>query len=1009
MSLGKQEGAVLAERAHCKNGSKPKIELNDLASLKIKGYKPPLALDHAEYGDLTVICAEPGMGKSYIAMLLGQAATEDGRKVFRYSFDDADSACISRRMVRRCSDVRSRCHDARKSLMIIDGVTPGDEYETQREAAAVERLVSEGMQVVVCIRPESEQLVERLNGARAIYADQLLFRPYDEDDPSFEMTGGIPTLVAGQSSDHANDEAGCLAGPRYLTALESIVARSLRHGLTDEELRVRLGMLLLGEGNAEDIAMVSGRCDAEQLYCLSHDSALFGIEVREGTFRCHGLHFDEVLEQCLGALQGIAADMSDVVVRACSALATQGRTRRSALVCRLCSSKRDFASVGTSWGALFVAVGEGGLVDEALRTAQSLGMPEGVRVIMSRAAVASMMKPVGEVDAAAEKLAKVRLSTSAEQRLYHTTEQILATRDVFRSSRQSSRCLTADPGDAMGLAFIEHQRVSKLLKAGRFSEAYSLISNEMSLRNPSNLPEALVCDDLVFALALCGGRPDDKELRARDDAERVFARLGMQHMRAYHRALMEAAPILMGDSMDTSALEEASARAERMGDSFFHAFCLLASAVADVRMRALTRAHVRAERATTMARALGEDYLLASARLVDALACELLGDAGALVSFCDDARVPEGLMLVGRLMAAASASMPAGYASFDIPLGAPCPRDELWALNMLADSGLGKWKDIAATLPPTWVEQMRVARCNQGLGEEDPMVPNEVERPVQGLPTPREGLGAGAQTQMGIGGKERALVNVSIFGGFAVECDGTKVPDATFERRRARDLMMLLTMVSGHRMRRYQMIEVLWPNEDYCRGTRRLYEATGEARRCMRDSCGGINPLKIDRAQGSICFDPNVVVCDVDEFEREARKTLAESGDDFLVLEHGRRMVHLFKSGPDERLLLMGDVVKGRVDELRQLFVDASVAVGEAAMRLGKAKLAIRYSTDAHKMDELREDAMLLLVRALKAAGRAHEIKPLYREYSRKLIDALGTPPSIELRRAVELATGQGR
>lgn len=1008
MSLGKRGGTALEGRTQSNADSMSLIELNDLASLGIEGYKPPLALDHSEYGGLTVICAEPGMGKSHIATLLGRAATDSGRKVFRYSFDDADSACISRRMVRRCSDVRTRCQDEHSPLMIIDGVTPGDEYETQREAAAVERLVAEGVQVVVCIRPESEQLAERLNGARAIRTDQLLFRPYDEDDQSFEMTGGIPSLVVSQQVDRSNDVAGHCAGPRYLTALESIVARSLRHGLTDEELRVRLGMLLLGEGRAEDIAMVSGRCDAEQLYCLAHDSALFGIDVREGAFCCHGLHLDEVLEQCLGALQGVAANLSDVVVRACSALATQGRTRRSALVCRLCSSKRDFASVGTSWGVLFAAVGEGGLVEEALRAVQSLGMPPSVRVTMSRVAVASVMKPCGEVDAAAEELAKVRLSTSAEQRLYHTAEQMLATRDVFRSPRQSSRCLTADPGDAMGLAFIEHQRVSRLLKTGRFSEAYSLISNEMSLRNPTNLPEAFVCDDLIFALALCGGRPDDKELRVRDDAERVFARSGMRHMRVYHRALMSAAPILMGDSTDTTALEEASARAERMGDSFFHAFCLLVSAIADVRMRALTRAHVRAERATTIARALGEGYLLASARLVDALACELLGDAGALVSFCDDACVPEGLMLIGRLTAAASGSMPASYTAFDIPLGAPCPRDELWALNMLADSGLAEWKDVAASLPPTWIEQLRIARGNQCLGEDGPASPAEEEHPAQTLPPSREGLGAGAQTQLGIVGREQAPVHVSVFGGFSVECDGTKVPDATFERRRARDLMMLLTMVAGHRMRRYQMIEVLWPNDDYCRGTRRLYEATGEARRCLREFCGGINPLKVDRAQGSICFDPNIVVCDVDEFEREARKTLAESGDDFLVLEHGRKMVHLFKSGPDERLALMGDIVKGRVDEIKQLFVDASVAVGEAALRLGKAKLAIRYGTDAHKMDELREDVVLLLVRALKAAGRTYEIRPLYREYSRKLMDALGTPPSMELRRAVELATSQG-
>ena len=72
-------------------------------------------------------------------------------------------------------------------------------------------------------------------------------------------------------------------------------------------------------------------------------------------------------------------------------------------------------------------------------------------------------------------------------------------------------------------------------------------------------------------------------------------------------------------------------------------------------------------------------------------------------------------------------------------------------------------------------------------------------------------------------------------------------------------------------------------------------------------------------------------------------------------------------------------------------------------MRLGKAKLAVRCAMDAHHIDYLREDAMILLVRALKAAGRAYEVAEWYRRYSRRLIEARGMPPSLALRRIVEI------
>jgi DNA-binding SARP family transcriptional activator len=104
----------------------------------------------------------------------------------------------------------------------------------------------------------------------------------------------------------------------------------------------------------------------------------------------------------------------------------------------------------------------------------------------------------------------------------------------------------------------------------------------------------------------------------------------------------------------------------------------------------------------------------------------------------------------------------------------------------------------------------------------------------------------------------------------------------------------------------------------------------------------------------------------------------------------------------------MGDIVRRRCEELTTLYADGTVAAGEAALRLGKAKLAVRYGLEAHRVQDLREDAVILLVRAYKASGRTFEISRLYRSFSRHLIEAQGVPPSLSLRRVVELALGSG-
>lgn len=967
------------------------------------GLLSPLVYGITTFGPLTVMCAETGYGKTYVANRLLREARGEGRSVYRYCFDGIGSERARRRLVRRCREIRNRMDVERQPLVVIDGVSPGDEVESSSEARAIESLADAGAQVIVCLRPEARQLSEAFGRVMVIGPEDLLYRQTEDDDTA-RLTGGIPALVTALRSDRVMREDSELGGPRYQAALEDMIARTLRTNLPDEEFRVRLAAVLLGRGSMDDLALVAGRCDSEQILSLEQDVALLGVDFASRTFCCHGLDNDAILRACLTVLQAPSACEGGIVVRACGLLAYRGDARRSAIVSRLCPSERDFTSVCVMWGVSYASIGEVELVRDALQPMEKQGDVHGVRVLLSEAVVQSLVGSAKDVDASWSRLEEVRLCAPSEERLLGLAELFGACRDMLRNPRSASRRLGSAARDEMATTCRDHLRVARLLSSGRFQEAYSLMTNEMFLSEPRNLPEAFACDDLYLALSLSGGVPDAKEQSLFDGADALYDMPGLRRLRCYHVALKAMPGILLADETDSAQIEEAASISERMGDSFFHAVCLAVCAVADVRSHALSRAHVRSQKAADIAHALGEGYLASAADLVDALSRELLGETGSIERFCELGSRPDDFALLGRICAAAAGNGSVDHVRIEVSYGTPCPRDALWVVNMVATSCPELWDAMIGIVPPTWLEMLRSLHARRSATASPVSIrPLAISRTnvVTALPGVQAELLPPAQA-------DGDHIRISILGGLSVEYGGKRLPEGVFDRRRSRDLVILLALMPGHRMRRYQIIDVLWPGDDYLRGPRKLYEATGEARKHLMKLRPGAHPLVTDRTQGTIGFDPALVTCDIDDFEREAHLTLAEDGDDFWVLDHARKTERLYGDGPGEHLTALGDVAAERAKELQALYVDCAVAAGEAALRLGKNKLAVRYAQLAHRLDFLREDAMILLVRALRASGRGHEVSDLYRAYSRELIDARGVPPSLAVRRAVEQALGGG-
>lgn len=978
---------------------------------------PSIFVDHS-FPRLTVVCAEPGMGKTFLASRLLNNAEKTGRPYCRYDYQDIDSEVACRRIERVCRNMmRKMQHSSDQPLVVLDGVSGGDEHDTYQEAHYIERLANAGAQVLLCLRPESRQLAEALTDATVIDGLELLYQSHYEDEEVYLSTGGVPSLVNAAQIDANRGISHVIEGSAYIKAMNGLVESMLRPTLSDEERMIRLAMVILGNGTLEELQMVAGRCDAEALQWLEHDVTLLGVDAQNKCFSCYGIGNNRVLEQCLGTLQPVCAELPHLVVRCCGALVTRGDTMRSAVASALCASDHDYVSVCLTWGVAYAAIGRTKTVRDALRLAVRQDTELDARGSLSAAAVSILSGTAKQMESDLRRLDGLQVDSSTEHSLYRQVMLLKGARDVWRAPGSILPGIATDAEDAVGIACIEHAKAVRLMASGRFGEAYALLAERLAALDPRNVVEAQLCDDGMLALAMMGGAPDCRELSAMRASDELLMRQECAKLRSYHLALRDAEQVLMSYEVTTTALEEAASQAERAGDAFIHAFFLGVCAVADIRAHALSRAHVRATRAASEARLLGEHYLASAAELVDALCLSMLGESGALDTFCGDESCPPGLAIIGRACARAAVQARGLDRSFEIPVGVPCPPEIYWVLNLLSCGCEALWASVSGLVPPTWVhtldaiKQRRAGAVASGATSKKHGPRTEFSVLRGGLETGKDAsaaLAAGSQGELlpieGTGGR----IRVKVLGHFSVECDGTVLPATALDRRRARDLIALLALVPGHRMRRYQAIDVLWPSDDYYRGPRRLYEATGEARARLSERCQGANAIVSDKAQGVMGFDNALVSCDIDDFEREVRMVLSEDGDDFWVLEHAWSMERIFGNGPDESLQLAGQLIEGRFAEIKSFYVDGLVAAGEAALRVGRAKLAVRYGLEAHRRGRLREDAMILLVRALRAAGRGHEVPDYYSNFAQTMIAEKGMPPSHALQRVVEMQKRPG-
>jgi predicted ATPase/DNA-binding SARP family transcriptional activator/DNA-binding CsgD family transcriptional regulator len=215
-----------------------------------------------------------------------------------------------------------------------------------------------------------------------------------------------------------------------------------------------------------------------------------------------------------------------------------------------------------------------------------------------------------------------------------------------------------------------------------------------------------------------------------------------------------------------------------------------------------------------------------------------------------------------------------------------------------------------------------------------------------------------------MGAPDRATLAIRLLGGFQVAVGAQPVPDETWRRRRAADLIKLLALAPGHELARDEVLEALWPDLVPAAAANNLRVTVHALRAALHIAApSGPDPLRL-RGDRLALWPSAPVATDVAAFEAAA--ATAQRGDDpaacdvALALYAGDLL-------PEDRY---AEWVAARREALRDAWLRLLEHLAGLRERNGDLPAAIAALERLVVADPAREEAHVALMRLYERAGQ---------------------------------------
>ena len=244
----------------------------------------------------------------------------------------------------------------------------------------------------------------------------------------------------------------------------------------------------------------------------------------------------------------------------------------------------------------------------------------------------------------------------------------------------------------------------------------------------------------------------------------------------------------------------------------------------------------------------------------------------------------------------------------------------------------------------------------------------------------------------GTAASELPALEVFLLGGFRVRRDGTFLPPEAFRRRRAADLLQLLSLTPGGACRRDEAIRALWPEKSQELGANNLHRALHD----LRHSLGG-EYVTLEKGTLRLSGDAWVDV-------RELEALLARGDPTSLAAALELYRGELCPDAPD------ADWLEARRTALRHRFADGVLRLARHHTASGGHAAGIDALRRLLALDDTEEEAHRLLMRLLLDSGRPREAEEAFEACAAALRAKLDSSPSratLELLETVRRRDGE--
>ncbi|WP_322354629.1 AfsR/SARP family transcriptional regulator [Paratractidigestivibacter sp.] len=936
------------------------------------GLRSMILLDLVRKHRLVVVCCEPGYCTAATLRSVGIQAERMGYRYHSRDFSDSVPMTACDSLIRLARDVCSKTiNEEDLAVVSINLLPPCDEVEVERLSKAIERLIKTNCLVIVTMLPEARQIIEELPSALLLTADDLCdVSSIARDGSGFVKSGegltrGIPVLAHSLAS-YKGDFSPASLPLSYWDGLGKLLESGLRNTLCEDELRLRLAIALLGQGTFAELEAVLGDGAQEFLYDLSLWAPFYGVSTDTCSFSCLTMHSHQWLNSELPAFSVLIAGQQPLLRECLSALGVHGEMDRMAALLRF-ASEMTAAEIVLEWAPELVDAGHMRLVASVITPLKQAKSADDERVqLIDRMVLALGSERVG-ADFGCGSIACFYPMADEKTSL---CLGLIGLRECLRSTKNQSMVIGA--GCSLLKTRLEvHGEAMNALVAGRFGRALELLAPVFSAEAPTTVTDCLLQVDFAVAqIFACGVSWDDRSQL--DKCRQYLSSRGYYGLLGYVWALELVIEALCSSPSGTAALVRS--KAAKSGDLLVKALSHVSEVFGLLRRRPSAYVLAAAGASRSACRDVSWPYAARVGDVLNQVAHFQMGESAGLYALGENDGVGSISEVVGEL----THDMKSGAVPLDARVR-PVPVDDLWLVVALCD-GMGEFsRALEDQVPVEWRRALDVARKNS-------LNPVKLMGGPDGTGRELRGFAPGGRG-----------IRLTLFGEFGLAIDGKKVSDWYLGVRDAKPLLEFLALQPGHMASRERIALQLWPEvSDERKARQKVYSATSAARKALLKHGFTGDLFSSNKATKSVGLTNDAVTCDVDEFICHANAAIEGNGD-ARICDSALKAEGLYAGD----LCILSEDQSGylatRREQLKQLYADAMIAGGEAALRLDKKRLAARFANDALYIDDLREDAMTLLVRALRRSGRSDEAVRRYRRFARRLETKTGRVPSAQL------------